>query len=373
MAAIETNRAAGNHAIQTGVMIPATNIPGKEPPNSPALPIAPYPQTPNPYQRTPLPAISTQQPDQQRQFQSGAVPQDRLIGIPLNANPVISAQTITNIVRVPSTIAGGILLETNNQPNAVQNVLNLIPGTNITMSSDAHGGVTITSTASGSTNTNFIPLPNSGLPFEARAIVGASALQTIGDASTQTQSAGTGANNNGTVPTATDGVNQQVTSGATNNSVFGFYPGNSKIFWAGRNNRYQARSRFPTAGDLSNARIWYGFTDQSPSNMRASAPAGANIAAFLFTGPNWTCVVANGGVYTTVGSGVAGDTNTHSFDIVMNDTSNTTTFYIDGVSVGFVSGSNPSGLGWFPTFVVGNTGAFTVNQNLEYFYASQDY
>lgn len=119
------------------------------------------------------------------------------------------------------------------------------------------------------------------------------------------------------------------------------------------------------------------MTDQTPTNMRGTdTPAGANIAAFRYNpslSANWICVVGNAGAYTTLDSGKAADTVTHSFDIVMNDANNTTTFSIDGTVVGTIAGTNPSGVGWFPTFVLSNTAAASINVNFEYMYASQDF
>lgn len=313
-------------------------------------------------------------------FTATAYKQDRtpqLTLMPLSPSGDASTNSgVQSVVQkiIEQTGSSGLVLETNGNLNSSQLLLDLEAGTGVTLS-NANGRTTISSTA---TSTPALPLPNTALYFMARAFFQGATLQTIGAATTGTSSAGSGAIvGSGTAPTANDGVILEITTGASNNSIFGFLPVNgatpATMFRAGRNNRYQCRARFPTVGDLSNARIWYGMTDKIPTSMNSSTPAGANIAAFLFTGPNWTCVIAQAGVYTTLGSGVAGDTVSHSFDITMDDTANTTTFSIDGVSVGVISGKNPTGLNWFPTYVVGNTAAATVNQNLEYFYAQQDF
>jgi hypothetical protein len=165
MASIESNRAAGKAAIEAGTLVPAK--PPSEPSSSPSLPLNPYPATPNPYQLCPLPAISVQQPDQQRQFQSGAVPQTRLIPVPATSNPQIAAQSASVIQVIKTTTAGsGLLLQTNNQTNPSQSVLNLVQGTNISLSSNAQGQVTIGNTASAGsipTKSNIGLFPSSRL------------------------------------------------------------------------------------------------------------------------------------------------------------------------------------------------------------------
>ena len=120
-------------------------------PDMPVPPItAPYPN-PN-FSSGPLPAISMMQPDMQRTFYSPAAAQDRLAPPSATNNAVTGAQAISQTILNVGSGGNGVLLETNNQKNAVQSVLNLVAGTNISLSSDARGDVTIASTASGASD-----------------------------------------------------------------------------------------------------------------------------------------------------------------------------------------------------------------------------
>lgn len=172
MPTIKQNREAGYKAIEEGKLVPAN------PPLDPKpIPVATYPPQPNPYMRTPLPESYVQQPDSQRQWQSGAVPQVRIPPAAKISNPNTGAQAASQTIVVVQAGAGGgsgsatggggggggtgsgtgnsITLETNNQKNNSQSVLNLIQGQNITLSADAQGGVTVSSAAIGTvTNTS---------------------------------------------------------------------------------------------------------------------------------------------------------------------------------------------------------------------------
>ncbi len=96
MPSSEQNRKAGQAAIDEGklVRIPSPPVVSDARP----IPTADYPVAPNPNLRTPLPAAHVQQPDMQRQWQTGATPQQRIPPTSLTGNPIAAAQTITNIV-----------------------------------------------------------------------------------------------------------------------------------------------------------------------------------------------------------------------------------------------------------------------------------
>jgi len=125
-----------------GLVVP-TPSPAKDMPVPPIN--APYPN-PN-FSSGPLPAISMMQPDMQRTFYSPAAAQDRLAPPSATNNAVTGAQAISQTILNVGSGGSGPLLETNNQKNAVQSVLNLVAGTNISLSSDARGDVTIANTA----------------------------------------------------------------------------------------------------------------------------------------------------------------------------------------------------------------------------------
>ena len=93
MPSIESNRKTFEAAKENGSIIPAVPIDTPKP-----IPVATYPVAPNPNLRTPLPAISIQQPDIQRQWQTGATPQQRILPPSQTGNPIVAAQTISHII-----------------------------------------------------------------------------------------------------------------------------------------------------------------------------------------------------------------------------------------------------------------------------------
>jgi len=94
MPSLETNRKNFQAAKDQGNIVPAAPVENLRPP----IPVATYPVAPNPNLRTPLPAISVQQPDQQRQWQTGATPQQRIPPPSQTGNPIAAAQTISNFI-----------------------------------------------------------------------------------------------------------------------------------------------------------------------------------------------------------------------------------------------------------------------------------
>jgi hypothetical protein len=375
MPSIQANQRAGNAAIEAGTLKPVpTATPSTPGPPGPRL--DPYPASPNPYIRTPLPAISTQQPDQQRNFQSGAVPQDRLIGVPATANPVVSAQTITNIIKAGGNTAGGLLLKTNNQTNAVQNLINFVSGSGIAITSDAQGNETFSWIGS-TTSTPQWPLPNTALTFMARAIVGQTGLQTIGDASTAVTSGGTVSISNGAYPTSTLGVAVQVAVADSSGAAFaGWQPINhasnsNGIFTAGRNCKYQAR-----VAVLSGLKLitFLGFSTGDASTLR-TVPFGSSIYVGIYTPgtglptDTWQATISGS---ATVDTGVSISGNTY-VEIIMDDAANTTSFSVNGSTPVVVSGSNPSGINWSPTISFANNNSTTIDFYLQYMYAQQNF
>jgi hypothetical protein len=161
MPSIATNRANFNAAKEAGSIVPIETVEIPKP-----VPVATYPAAPNPILRSPLPAIQVQQPDQQRQWQTGAVGQSRLIPVAPVSNPHVGAQAASQVITVIQTSSPGsgsasgsggssgggggstntLVLETNNIKNNSQSVLNLIAGTNISLSADSQGGVTVAAT-----------------------------------------------------------------------------------------------------------------------------------------------------------------------------------------------------------------------------------
>jgi len=90
--------------IAAGKLIPAPNAIAEKPP-VPVGQIATYPQAPNPYMRTPLPASYSQQPDQQRQWQNqGSIPQVRIPPTSLTSNPIAGAQAASQSIVVQESV-----------------------------------------------------------------------------------------------------------------------------------------------------------------------------------------------------------------------------------------------------------------------------
>lgn len=302
------------------------------------------------------------------------VPKFDLMPLGPQENAVVSTQISSAVKSVVEVVSGqSLLLETDSVKNPNQSILNIIGAGGISATADPSGNVTLT----GSASAPQWPLPNTAVAYMARAIVGATALQTIGDSSTGSASAGTGAVSNGTAPTSTDGVVVPIGSGTTPNSVFGFFPINQGIFWAGRGNKFQCRFRLPNAADLVNTRIWVGFTNVTPTGLRTDSPSGA-VLAFLYSPGSggstgfWQCVGAS-----AVVTSVAPDNNTHRYEIDVTD-AGAVTFLIDGVVVA-TSPTSSAGFVWWPTVTIGNNGTSVANPSgsvhlfLEYFYAQQDF
>jgi hypothetical protein len=155
MPSIESNRQAGKTAREQGNIKPVQSVNAV----NPVPPIPTYPSAPNPDLRTTLPASYVQQPDQQRQWQTGAVRQQRIPPTSATGNAIVGAQAASQSIVSARSGSGGVLFETDNIPNALQSVLNLIAGTGTTLTADSQGGVTITGGGS------IIPNPQTGTEY----------------------------------------------------------------------------------------------------------------------------------------------------------------------------------------------------------------
>jgi hypothetical protein len=80
MPTFEQSRMQFQEMVAAGALEPLRNKLGRIAPPTPQ--VQPYPVTPNSFLRSPLPATSVQQPDQQRQWQTGSVPQGRVAPFP---------------------------------------------------------------------------------------------------------------------------------------------------------------------------------------------------------------------------------------------------------------------------------------------------
>jgi len=305
---------------------------------------------------------------------SGA-PEFPLMPLAPSGNPSVNAGT-TSIIKNTQVVEGpGVLFETNGIKDPTQNLKNFIAGTGITINEDNVGNKTFAATAQVSTPS--IPLPNSGLYFEARAIVGQTGLQTIGDASTAVTSGGTVAISNGAFPVSNLGVAIPVAVASGAGSAYaGWTPINiannaNGIFRAGRNCRYQARI---ATQSLASVITFLGFSTGDPSTLRTFPFVGSNHYLGLYTPglgitDNWHATI-NG---SSVDTGVPITTGSTFVEIVMNDIANTTSFSVNGGAPTVISGSNPSGFNWSPTITFAVNGSCTINFDIQYFYAQQDF
>jgi hypothetical protein len=100
MPSIETNRRNFETAKEQGTIVPVL-VPSQVRP-------IPVPNATsgelNPYLRSPLPASSTQQPDQQRQWRNNAVPQQRISPLPPNTLATMGAQAASQVHTVAPAI-----------------------------------------------------------------------------------------------------------------------------------------------------------------------------------------------------------------------------------------------------------------------------
>lgn len=117
--------------------------------------VARTPQVPNeqtqvsPFLRTVLPLPLQYSGDTIKQYNRPGISSFRTPPLPPSGIPAINS-TSAGVTKVINQSSGsGVLLETNSVPNASQSVLNIISGSNITLTPDSSGGVTIAGTAGG--------------------------------------------------------------------------------------------------------------------------------------------------------------------------------------------------------------------------------
>jgi hypothetical protein len=297
---------------------------------------------------------------------------------PLPAATAAQVQsTVTKVLQSTVEESSPIKFTVNGTPLSSQTNLGLNNGTNVTVEDTGNGQVIFN--GPGGTSTPYWPLPNNGLVYMARAIYSQTGLQTIGDNSTNTNSAGSGSVNAGTLPTSTDGLCVQMSTGTSANSCQGYYPNAGQIFWAGRDNQFQCRFRFVNTAGMF---LWFGFSTLTPTNLRPPLTSiTSTVCAFLydFNTLDLYGVIGDGGgtgayVTTILSQLPLIGANQNSFEIICNDTANTTEFYINGVNVGGFTGQNVSGTGWFPMISLCNLASGAdATINLEYFYAQQDF
>src|SRR5579885_3260481 len=112
MPSIAQNNAAAKALMDAGKLTPVAENSAPTPPAAPLIPD--FPAQPAKYLNSPLPASMWQSPDQQRQFQNGAIPQTRISPLPPNTNPSVGAAAASQAITIvnnesPSTSSDVIL------------------------------------------------------------------------------------------------------------------------------------------------------------------------------------------------------------------------------------------------------------------------
>lgn len=102
MPSIAQNNAAAKALKESGKLTPVAENSAPTPPAAPLIPD--FPAQPAKYLNSPLPANMWQSPDQQRQFQNGAIPQTRISPLPPNTNPAIGAASASQAIAATKTI-----------------------------------------------------------------------------------------------------------------------------------------------------------------------------------------------------------------------------------------------------------------------------
>ena len=245
----------------------------------------------------------------------------------------------TNWYAVSVGSASAVLLETDGAPNSVQNLLDLVAGTNITLS-EAGGHVTIDATGGGSLTANQIS------PREVWAIGdGKNPVFGIGDGDAPAAT-GTLSNNRSATATQLPFNRYSATAVASLNVVVGVRGPSQAVtgvYSVGVIQHYAMRFRY---NQSANARFWWGL---SGSPAIGGSPSYANdtpntsYAAFRFSaGVDGHVMAACGpapnptSLQTIVDTGIAIDTvNSHLYEIVW--TGSAFQFYIDTVLVATIS------------------------------------
>lgn len=326
---------------------------------------------------TPMPVATVRDADfVKTKYPGGSTPTFPLMPLAPSGNATNNAATQSIIKQQTEIIGSGLLLETNGIRNPSQTVLNIEDTATVKASVDQVGNLSLTAAASGSTPQ--WPLPNTAIVFMARAIVGQTGLQTIGDASTAATNGGTVNISNGVFPTSAMGVTVPFAVGSVGGAAYnGWAPINSSnnangIFRAGRNCKYQAR--VGVGGSTVQVVVFLGFSTGDASNHRTFPFTSATDYLGVYTpglgvSDNWHATINGSSVDTGVpiGTGVA------VVEIIMDDVHNTTSFAVNGNVPTVISGSNPSAVNWFPTATFAVNGSFSFNFLMEYFYAQQDF
>lgn len=265
-----------------------------------------------------------------------------------------STQTLLNIVAGTnvsiSEVAGsvtfsasglGLTLETNGTPNSSQTLLNLHSGTGIGLS-ESGGTVTISSTGGGG---GVLGLwPGNWLGMNISASQDGSAMTDVGFGMQPTQISGYPVV---IIPATASHPRGAKIQSSSLNLADGICDRSSQLTLAGTRDWFMKAA----IDGVVDSRYWWGFSDVTPSNaesiMNSDTPA-ANFVGFRWNsttdGSNFQAICQTDATHQTkVDTGVAVVADAyHLFEVVPTVGGTVITFYIDGVLVATISTNLPT-------------------------------
>jgi len=144
----------------------------------------------------------------------------------------------------------------------------------------------------------------------------------------------------------------------------------------GKNIHSYHLGRIEGTGLTTTTRVWVGISDGTTNSGSGSDTPAGKFAMFRYShnagDTNWKCITSDGSTLTVTDSGVAADTNPHTFEIQFNDSTPNVVFSIDGSVVQTITTHLPGNgvlvrRGWAVD------GGSSLNDFAEYaFYVQQD-
>jgi hypothetical protein len=260
--------------------------------------------------------------------------------------------------------AGSLTLQVNGVNNAVQSLLDLVNGANISIVDNGNGSVTISSSGSGPRKRNW----------KGWTTAGEDTLAPTQGYGCVPSTAGT---NTGIAPTATTPALFQVGSGAS--PGLAYLDVNASTHTAGASFTLGILGLSEIQCGLAstaNIRAWIGMMNdiEGGANFWESDTPPEPTIAFRYSthasDTNFQCVVTDGTTQVSADSGVVADTALHVFGIEVSGTN--ILFFIDGTQVASVSTSTTTlstSSHFSPAFTVDNVGLSNNKAvNVTYFY-----
>jgi hypothetical protein len=311
-----------------------------------------------------------------------------LLNLKNGSNVTITDDGLGGITIASATAA---TLKTNGTLNTDQSFLNLQNGSNITITNPSTGNVQIAATIPAIPAT--LPSPLGGKSFilwrPNKIQSGTTNWETLGD---NVAFAGHGAHGGSPAvgcfsPSSTrNAFNRSWSDNASNpHGLSASYSGyGSALFWAGRNITFQAQFSIEqdNGGVITDNDVWCGMFDPTAGAIgfvNSNDPTTYNFIAFKYvsgTSADWICGVGNGSATTYAVSSPAvavAAAAVHTFKFVLNATIPSVTFYIDGTAVATISTHVPTAAvlaGIFST--IAKTTSTDAGLDVNYLYAEND-